>query len=62
LELFVVVACEASLELFYDVDVEGGVGFFAEGLEVGENAVLGARTECPFQQSLEAGQTMRIVG
>ena len=60
--MFVVGATEVLLELFYDVDVEGWVWFFAEGLEVGENAVLGARTECPFQQSLEAGQAMRVIG
>jgi hypothetical protein len=45
LVLSVVIASEVSLELLYDVDVEGGVGFFAKWLEVGENAVLGTRTK-----------------
>ncbi len=57
-----VIASEVSLELLYDVDVEGGVGFFAKGFEVGENAVLGTRTKRSLEKSLEAGQTMGVVG
>ena len=51
-----------SLELLYDVDVEGRVRFLAEGLEVGEHGVLRARPEGPLEQALEAGQSMRVVG
>lgn len=44
-----------SLELLYDVDVEGWVRFLAEGLEVGVDGVLGARPEGLLEQALEAG-------
>ena len=52
----------ASLELLYDVDVEGRIRLLRQGLEVGVDRVLGAGSESPLEQTLEAGQAVRVVG
>ena len=44
------------------MNIEGRVRLLAEWLEVGEDGVLRARPERPLEQTLEAGQTMRVVG
>jgi len=51
-----------SLQLLYDVDVEGRVRLLAQVLEVGVDRMFGARPEGPLQQALEARQAVRVVG
>ena len=46
---------------FDDVNVEGRVRLLAEGFEICEDAVLGARPESSLQQTLESGKAVRVV-
>ena len=46
---------------FDDVNVEGRVRLLAEGFEICEDAVLGARPESSLQQTLKSGKAVRVV-